>query len=376
MQTNEPRRRMDDRRRVSDRRATRSRTGAHVPGFPEQRTQAFTRYLFLGLYLAYINLGAATGEPVVSWFWLHVAAAVYFLLISAYLWHAAERVYSPLRWRLAMWTDLAIVTIGALGDASPASPLFLAFIMVILGNGMRYGLRFFAEAVVGTFLLGGWSMWLKASAGPMPTQAVFFFVYAVLIVLYAFYLMTQIERVRRDLEAETGQDALTGLLNRRGLQERASHLFSAMERQDGREVAVLFADLDGFKGVNDTRGHHVGDRVLRQVGALIRDCVRDGDIAARFGGDEFVVILPDTDLVLATRVAERVRGAINESNLGTDIGVSVSIGLGVAPRHGHDLSSVLQRVDAAMYESKNAPGGIRCATVDAVRPVPRAAGAR
>jgi diguanylate cyclase (GGDEF)-like protein len=149
------------------------------------------------------------------------------------------------------------------------------------------------------------------------------------------------------------------MLNRRALIERASQLFQSPAAHGG-EIVVLFADLDGFKGVNDTHGHHVGDQVLVAVAECILNVVRNVDLVARYGGDEFLLVLPRTSRQGGEIVAQRVRREINDWALQNNIDFNVSIGVGSYPEHGRDLESVIAAVDKAMYRSKseNGRGGI------------------
>jgi diguanylate cyclase (GGDEF)-like protein len=115
---------------------------------------------------------------------------------------------------------------------------------------------------------------------------------------------------------------------------------------------VLFADLDRFKAVNDIRGHHVGDRVLAEIARLIGQEVRASDVLARFGGDEFVLLLPETDALQAQQIARRLQDAVAQWAQQQAIDISLSVGLGHAPQHGQDLKSVLEHVDQEMYQNK------------------------
>jgi len=228
---------------------------------------------------------------------------------------------------------------------------------------MRYGLRPFAEAALGSFLLVMSILYLRFAdyMTAMSVAGIFFFLFGAIFVIYAFSLMVRAERNREVMAAQSSLDQLTGLLNRRGLEERASHLFRDVESGQ-RPLSVLFADLDGFKRINDALGHHVGDTVLKKVAGLIIASIRDSDVAARYGGDEFVVLMPDTALDQAISVAERLQEAVNQWAQSGAVDLSLSIGMGQAPAHGNDLVVLLQRVDGAMYLSKqsNDRGGIRC----------------
>lgn len=156
-------------------------------------------------------------------------------------------------------------------------------------------------------------------------------------------------------EAQT--DALTGLANRRMLLERGASAIH-LARCRGEPLAVLMIDLDHFKRVNDTFGHAVGDTALRTVADLCRNEIRQTDLAARFGGEEFVIVLPNTPQSHALEIAERLRTAVQDfSVLGeTDdpMGLSVSIGIAcLKPGNGVDFNNLLDAADAALYKAKN-----------------------
>ena len=329
----------------------------------DQRSQFVTRYLFFVLALAYFNFGgtiARTPEFLVA---VNTVFVVHALLTTIYLVHARRNRLSPLRWRLAMWTDLVATAFAGLADSMLTTPAYLVFLAIILGNGMRYGLRPFAEAAVGSFLLVVLILYLRFTDyfNTLAVAGIFFLLFGAIVVLYSYSLLARIERHRERMAEQSSLDLLTGLYNRRGLEDRADALFNDV-RAGQRPLCVLFADLDGFKGINDTLGHHVGDTVLKKVAGLINATIRDSDVAARYGGDEFVVLMPDTTLAQAVRVAERLQGAVGQWARSDEMNLSLSIGMGEAPSHGLELQNLLQRVDGAMYLSKqsNERGGIRC----------------
>jgi diguanylate cyclase (GGDEF)-like protein len=115
---------------------------------------------------------------------------------------------------------------------------------------------------------------------------------------------------------------------------------------------MLFADLDKFKAVNDEHGHSAGDRVLQQFAEIVRANTRSSAIAARFGGDEFIVLLEDASLSPAAAVARRIQAQVDDWAHRNNIDFSVTFGLGVAPTHGDSLASLLEQVDRALYHSK------------------------
>lgn len=162
-------------------------------------------------------------------------------------------------------------------------------------------------------------------------------------------------RLRRRLAQEARSDALTGLVNRTGLEESARAMFERTPRA-GRSIALLYCDLDDLKAINDTFGHAFGDRVLRAVADRISGAVRSGDVAARVGGDEFVVIADGIlDEEAAVRVATKIADAVTRPvRHGADeITPTLSIGVAVA-QHGDDVEDALRRADEALYERKRA----------------------
>ena len=151
-------------------------------------------------------------------------------------------------------------------------------------------------------------------------------------------------------------DNLTQLANRRLLLDRLNLAVARAAREKNR-VALLFIDLDKFKPVNDELGHEVGDRLLRDIAVRIQACVRAYDTPARFGGDEFIVLLPDLKQIdESLHTAERIRSAINTpffSEEGKQLDISASIGVALYPDHGTNVRDLLRAGDEAMYRAKN-----------------------
>jgi diguanylate cyclase (GGDEF)-like protein/PAS domain S-box-containing protein len=157
------------------------------------------------------------------------------------------------------------------------------------------------------------------------------------------------QREHDRLAWDATHDALTGLLNRAGLLDRLDHLLAAPEAQP---VGLLFLDLDGFKAVNDHRGHAVGDRVLQEVGRRLADAVRADDVVGRLGGDEFVVLCPGLDVVPAIAAAERVEGAVSEPLVVDGEAVAIGVSTGAVSAIGATATELLEQADAAMYSVK------------------------
>lgn len=171
---------------------------------------------------------------------------------------------------------------------------------------------------------------------------------------------SQVQRLRQSL-AEVKQDAttdtLTGLINRRGFEARLRRAM-ARNKLDSTPVCLLIADVDRFKMFNDTYGHKTGDLVLRLVGRLLADNVKGRDTAARFGGEEFALILTGADEQAGGKVAEQIRAALDGKRLinrgsGQHLtGVTMSIGVAEL-RPSERSASLIERADAALYQAKN-----------------------
>lgn len=171
---------------------------------------------------------------------------------------------------------------------------------------------------------------------------------------------------RGNLERRATTDELTGLVNRREFERIATEEVERAERL-GSGTCVMVVDLNGFKEVNDTHGHQFGDLVLRAVSERLVSAVRDTDVVGRWGGDEFVILLPGLEERSAVRNrAERISDRLAESAVVGDIRMQASIGAAIFPRHGRDLDALIRAADVAMYGAKTTGVGHRIAdTIEA-----------
>jgi diguanylate cyclase (GGDEF)-like protein len=164
-------------------------------------------------------------------------------------------------------------------------------------------------------------------------------------------------RLRDKLRQQSIRDLLTGLFNRRYLEETIAREIHRVDRNQ-HPLGVIMIDVDHFKRFNDTHGHEAGDIVLREMGVFLRSQVRGEDIPCRYGGEEFVLILPDAPLEVTKLRAEKLRAGIQQLNLvfkDQPLGsISVSLGVAVYPEHGSTADAVIRAADAALYRAKRA----------------------
>ena len=246
-----------------------------------------------------------------------------------------------------------------------AFSILMAFIVVMMALGVwafRRGYRsagyFLAAALFG---MTGAGITTLAICGWAPLTSLTFhgielglLVEAILLALALAKQMRDHEIALHEAEEQARTDTLTGLANRRAFFERARGLWS-MAQRGGRPLSVVMLDIDHFKDFNDRHGHDGGDLVLVRVAELLRRSCRAGDVSARWGGEEFLLLLPETDLAQAIAFAERLRVAVESSGISFGSqSVFLSISLGVAPMASTGtLEELIAEADRALYRAKS-----------------------
>jgi diguanylate cyclase (GGDEF)-like protein len=203
-------------------------------------------------------------------------------------------------------------------------------------------------------------------------KMLFIILFGGLALIYAimFFTVARASRTLRKQAKETKHqalhDALTGLHNRSYFRERVEQAV-VHGKAGGERTCLMLIDLDRFKEVNDTLGHHNGDQLLRQIGNRLKQELRESDTVARLGGDEFAVLLRDvTDTTQIVRTAERILTCLKQPLffMGLTLDVGASIGISLFPDHARDVDSLLQRADVAMYVAKETHSGYEFYTAD------------
>jgi diguanylate cyclase (GGDEF)-like protein len=248
-----------------------------------------------------------------------------------------------------------------LGDAG--IPVYGMYLFNACGNGFRFGTRYlFLSSVLG---VSGFTLVLATSEYWVAHRTIGVGLLIVLIVIPMYFasLVRQLHAALARMRTMANHDTLTDLPNRHSFYEQLQHTLRLAERNN-TVFAVVFIDLDGFKPVNDELGHAAGDAVLKSVARRLEQCVRKCDVVARFGGDEFVIILSDVHKMAVPSIARKIIDTVaspHEFN-GKTVTLSSSMGIATYPDNGRSVDELVARADAAMYRSKRA--GKNCFDLD------------
>jgi diguanylate cyclase len=262
-----------------------------------------------------------------------VADTIYLVQIAKYTYEEA----SPFN---SLW-PLGVMLMAAAARCRPAPP-----------KASKSEHRFSAIVVPAAFLLSSLALLFADHYFKFSGVATALAVLSILAGLVRFALTyREVQSLARSRQ-EARTDELTTLGNRRAFLETAHTILD--ERVDDQSVSLLLLDLNRFKEVNDSLGHHVGDELLRLIGDRLRTCTYETDVLARLGGDEFAILLNNADATAASSIARRIGETLTEPfDLdGLAVRVGASIGVACAPFHGRTVSELLQRADIAMYEAK------------------------
>ena len=222
---------------------------------------------------------------------------------------------------------------------------------------------FFLSGLIAFFFLGyifyAYLFWGRAHHWSDAVVPFIFFFGAIFVFTVCSLSAVTADGVCR-LERENVTDPLMGIYNRRYM-ERCLPLETANARSNGLQLSIMLIDIDHFKRVNDTHGHSVGDQVLRVLARQIKHCVRDFDLVFRYGGEEILILLPNTGGDEALIAAERLRGKVAERQLKIttedgllDVALTISLGVSCLAPEAEDWTQLVTRADAALYRAKKA----------------------
>jgi diguanylate cyclase (GGDEF)-like protein len=315
--------------------------------------------------LAILGVSIALVAPSTGWW------PLLFLIPSAISFALAERLMPrldrPELTMFAAWIGSELMIAGAValegGQRITALP-WLAIPVITLSA--RFSMRGVVAGVAIAILL------VLAVAFGVDARSVIdhpeIVIASLALVVCAAVLSTPLMRSDIQHRSDAVIDQLTGMLNRNALEAR-THELAQQSEVTGEPVGVIVADLDHFKRINDTRGHGVGDTVLRDVAYLLRKHLRAFDLAYRLGGEEFLILVPGSDIARTLELAERLREGIAANQVASGLEVTMSIGVSASARSERfDYPALFAEADAALYRAKRAGRNQVCAAATHTQP--------
>jgi diguanylate cyclase len=319
------------------------------------RTLADTEWLLLVLILIYMAL---PDEPVDRPLHILLAGALFAAFVVEFRY--ANLLSLPARWKFTIETAamIALTAVAVWNTGRVDSPLLNLFLLVVIFSALTLGrlVTLLELGIITAFYLyGAYSMDGSSIFGYMVfSHLMLEFAPFVLVAYVTSLLAADIGFARAHVQRLADTDALTGLSNMRAFnQALARHNNRLRNQQD--PMSVLMIDIDNLKIINDRHGHETGNVAIRTVAEAIKGSVRADDLVARYGGDEFVVLLPSAPESAAKRAGERILARITDQPVEAGherLGISVSIGLASLPVTAGDVDDLLHFADKALYESK------------------------
>ncbi|HYM58844.1 MAG TPA: EAL domain-containing protein [Solirubrobacteraceae bacterium] len=288
-------------------------------------------------------LGLYSWRPGRAWVLLGAGFTIFGAADSIYLYRLAADAYSPGTVLDSLWlVGASLMALAAWQHPRPAGS-------AVLGGWRTMALPF-------GFGLASIALLVAAGLGHLNSAAVAFAGAAVMVSMIRTSLTFRELRTLGETRQQASTDELTGLPNRRWFHQHLRAAIADAERAGG-ELALLSIDLDHFKELNDTLGHHAGDLVLAQLGPRLHSALRAGDVLARVGGDEFAALLPNAQAAQAA--GDRIADVLEQRFLidGLALQVGASIGVALYPEHAEDGETLLRRADVAMYQAKGSRSG-------------------
>ncbi|WP_295882006.1 GGDEF domain-containing protein [uncultured Thiohalocapsa sp.] len=321
------------------------------------RTLAEIEWLLLVLILVYMTL---PDEPVDQPLRILAAGAAFAAFVVGFRY--ANLFTLPARWKFTIetWAMLALTAVAVWHTGKVDSPLLNLFLLVVIFSALTLGkvITLLELALITSFYLlaayaaGGIEIFRYEIFSSLMLR----FAPFVLVAYVTSLLAADLGFARAYVEQLADTDTLTGLSNMRAFNQALSQ-HERLARRRAEPLSVLMIDIDNLKAINDHHGHETGNRAIRNVAAAIKDCVRANDVVARYGGDEFIVLLPSAPESAAQNAGERILKRMADAPVEGSAGhvsVSVSIGLATLPVAAGDVEELLRHADEALYASKRA----------------------
>ena len=338
-------------------------------------TSLFNR--LLPAHLSAVDIGGPEKETIIRLRWLVVIASCYLLIVSPdrlfhedivngfmlfYVWSNASLYFvEPERFRsfrffstLVIFDTLAL-SFSLIASRQLGSDLYLTYFLIVLIASFWRDFRWSLGFGILISLLYTYLLFIAESLNSYMALRVPFLFIASVFYGYCTQVVWSERILRKKAEHEVRKDFLTGLWNRQGFDERMKEETERAHRYR-RPLSLLMVDVDDFKAINDRFGHPWGDVVLQKVAGVLKNMVREPDFAARIGGEEFVMLLPETDLPGATRVAQRICLEVEKCLIETPDGpIRVTVSVGTSSDcciNESDFAQILSNADRALYVAK------------------------
>ena len=291
------------------------------------------------------------------------ALATAMFLFAAFVlgFHYVNLYRTETHWKLAVetWAMIVFITWVLFYTGKLDSPLLNLYLLVIITSALTLGQL---ATVLQMVLIAACYVWLgyegRAYAMGFSSYATTLAAQIAPLLLVAYIttmLSADIRRALTQIKLLSETDELTGVYNKRAI-DIMSERVSKQAARYARPFSVLMIDSDSLKTVNDSYGHEAGNRLLKLAVQCIQSQLREADILGRYGGDEFLVVLPETPCAGAAGVAARIRQSIESTPLSIrekTIQITASVGVAGYPEHGNDFETIMKKADQAMYASKN-----------------------
>ena len=264
------------------------------------------------------------------------------------------------KWKLMLetWVMILFITLVVLNTGSVESPLLNLYLLVIISSSITLG----KSVTIAEIVIISLVYFFMAARGGLEyslveyTEFLVFFLPFMLVAYITTMLAADVNYGKEMFKVLSETDEMTGLLNKRSFSPMLGKAIEVAE-QYSQPLSVMMIDADNLKKVNDTYGHKAGDKLILTIASTIRDCLRTSDIICRYGGDEFVALLPQFPSAKAAETAERLRSAVENTSFDVDgekITTTVSIGVASYPDKVSKTSALMEKADEALYESKKA----------------------
>jgi diguanylate cyclase (GGDEF)-like protein len=283
-------------------------------------------------------------------------------LFAAYIlgFHYINFNLPHFKWKLMTetWVMILFITLVVLNTGSVDSPTLNLYLLVIISSSITLGKTVTNAEIVIISLV----YFIMAARGGLEyslveyTEFLIFFLPFMLVAYITTMLAADVNYGKEMFKVLSETDEMTGLLNKRSLSPML-HKATEVAEQYSQPLSVMMIDADNLKKVNDSYGHKAGDKLILTTASTIRDCLRTSDIICRYGGDEFVALLPQMSAIKAADTAERLRSAVENTSFDVDgekINTTVSIGVATYPDKVSNINYLMEKADEALYESKKA----------------------